>query len=79
MKKTIIDVRTVAEFQGGHVPGSINIPLNEIPGKIEEIKKMSQPILLCCASGMRSSQATQFLQSHGIACANAGSWLDIRS
>ncbi|MEN9421336.1 MAG: hypothetical protein RLZZ107_810, partial [Bacteroidota bacterium] len=38
MSKTIIDVRTRAEFAGGHVAGSINIPLQEITGHIEEIK-----------------------------------------
>lgn len=37
--KTIIDVRTPMEFMGGHVTGSINIPLNEIPQRVEEIKK----------------------------------------
>ncbi len=76
-KKTIIDVRTVGEFMGGHVAGSINIPLQEIPHKVDEIKGMNQPILLCCASGNRSGQATAYLQSRGIACENGGSWLEV--
>jgi rhodanese-related sulfurtransferase len=75
--KTIIDVRTPAEFRGGNVKGSINIPLNEIPDKLEEIKKMDAPILLCCASGNRSGQATTFLKRNGIECENGGSWLDV--
>ena len=36
---TIVDVRTYGEFMGGNVAGSINIPLNEIQERIEEIKK----------------------------------------
>ena len=76
-KKTIIDVRTRGEFMGGNVAGSINIPLNEIPQRIKEIKEMPQPIIFCCASGSRSGQATMFLQSNGIPCENGGSWYDV--
>ncbi len=76
---TIIDVRTPSEFMGGHVQGSINIPLQEIPQRVAEISAMQQPIVLCCASGNRSGQATQFLRQHGIDCSNGGSWLDVNS
>lgn len=75
--KTIIDVRTRAEFSGGHVANSLNIPLQEIQQRLEEIKKMPQPIVLCCASGNRSGQATAFLKSIGIDCENGGSWLEV--
>ncbi len=74
---TIVDVRTPAEFQGGNAHGSINIPLNEVDQRIEELKNMEQPLVLCCASGGRSGQATQFLQQFGIDCCNGGSWLDV--
>ncbi len=77
--KTIIDVRTPVEFMGGHVAGSINIPLSDITTKLDEIKKMNQPIILCCASGGRSGQATMFLKQHGVNCSNGGSWLDVNS
>jgi len=76
---TIIDVRSPSEFMGGHVQGSINIPLQEIPQRVAEISAMQQPIVLCCASGNRSGQATQFLRQHGIECSNGGSWLDVNS
>lgn len=77
--KTIIDVRTPGEFMGGHVAGSINIPLSDITTKLDEIKKMEQPIILCCASGGRSGQATMFLKQHGVNCSNGGSWLDVNT
>jgi rhodanese-related sulfurtransferase len=76
-KMTIIDVRTPGEFMGGHVAGSINIPLHEIQNRANEIKALSPPIVLCCASGMRSGQATVYLKSLGVDCENGGSWLDI--
>ncbi|MEO8759308.1 MAG: rhodanese-like domain-containing protein [Bacteroidia bacterium] len=75
-KANIVDVRSAAEFMGGHVAGSINIPLQEIQKRLDEIKKMEN-IVLCCASGNRSGQATQFLMQNGVACENAGSWMDV--
>lgn len=74
-EKTIIDVRTRYEFVGGNVKGSINIPLNEIMERLEEIKSLPQPIILCCASGSRSGQAAAFLKNRGIDCENGGSWI----
>lgn len=75
-KATIVDVRTPAEFAGGHVNGSINIPLQEITKRLDELKN-KENLLICCASGNRSGQATAFLKQNGIACENAGSWMDI--
>jgi rhodanese-related sulfurtransferase len=76
-KATIVDVRTPEEFSGGHVAGSINIPLQEIQTRLAELKAMSAPLILCCASGGRSGQATYFLSQQGIECYNGGSWLDV--
>jgi rhodanese-related sulfurtransferase len=76
-KGTIIDVRTPAEFMGGNVAGSINIPLQEIRNRLDEIKEMQKPLMLCCASGNRSGQAAAYLKGEGIACENGGSWMDV--
>ena len=75
-KATIVDVRTQAEFMGGHVEGSLNIPLQEIPNRLSELRVMKN-IVLCCASGARSAQATSYLEQNGIECENAGSWLEV--
>lgn len=76
-KGTIVDVRTPEEFRGGNAEGSINIPLQELANRMEELKTLKQPLVLCCASGNRSEQATQFLKQQGIECCNGGSWLDV--
>ncbi|MEO8147807.1 MAG: rhodanese-like domain-containing protein [Bacteroidia bacterium] len=76
-KKTVLDVRTRGEFMGGNVAGSINIPLQEVQQRLDEIKSLQQPIILCCASGNRSGQATAFLKDNGIDCENGGSWFDV--
>jgi len=78
MSIKIIDVRTIAEFQDGHVAGSINIPLSEIQSRVNELKEMEGELILCCASGNRSGQAAAYLNSIGITCRNGGSWLDLR-
>jgi rhodanese-related sulfurtransferase len=74
---TIVDVRTTSEFMGGNVAGSINIPLQEIQQRMDELKNLNQPLVLCCASGNRSGQATDYLSQQGIECCNGGSWLDV--
>ncbi len=73
----VVDVRSREEYMGGHVSGSINIPLQEIPHKLEEFKVMRQPFVVCCASCNRSGQAQKFLQANGIECINGGSWMDV--
>lgn len=73
----IIDVRTPAEFMGGHVAGSKNVPLNEVATRIDELKALETPLVLCCASGMRSGQATSILTQAGIECYNGGPWTNV--
>ena len=70
----IIDVRTKAEFDMGAIPGSKNIPLQNINSKIKEIKKFNKPVITCCASGMRSGTAASILNGQGIEAMNGGGW-----
>lgn len=74
----IIDVRTVGEFQGGHLNNSTNIPLDKLANNLAKLDK-SQPIITCCASGMRSSSAKSILKSNGFTeVHNGGSWTNLR-
>ena len=75
----IIDVRTKEEFQGGHVKGSINIPLQELVSKEDEIMQMKGNIIFCCASGNRSGHAAAYFLSKGLGCENGGSWYEVQS
>lgn len=74
---TVVDVRTPAEFTGGHVNNSINIPLQELPQRLDELRALKEPLVLCCASGGRSGMAEQMLQSQGFNCVNGGGWLEV--
>lgn len=64
--QTIVDVRSVEEFSGYHVPGAINIPVDEVAGRINDFKGMKMPILVYCRSGMRSRAASLLLQKEQI-------------
>ena len=59
---SIVDVRTIGEYEESHLENSLNIPLHEVPDHIEEFRNMSKPIILCCRSGNRSHQASKFLK-----------------
>lgn len=75
----IIDVRTPAEFNGGHIKGSVNIPLDNLQKQLSKIKK-NQPVITCCASGMRSGAAKQMLQANGYAeVYNGGGWASLQN
>ena len=72
----IIDVRTPAEFSYGHIKKSKNIPLDSLHSKTSKLKK-DTPIILCCASGMRSGTARRSLKAKGFDAYNGGGWMSL--
>lgn len=76
---SIIDVRTPDEFMEEHLEGSINIPYVEIPDRLDEIRKLQLPILICCETGDESKQVTAYLKSEGITCENGGLWFELEN
>lgn len=63
----LVDVRTTAEFNTGHLKGAVNIPLDQIKQRYQEIDGLSKsPVLLYCRSGNRSGQAVAYLLQKGI-------------
>jgi len=60
----ILDVRTTAEYDGGHIPGSINIPVTELAGRLGELDGDSRTACVC-GIGARSMQAAQILVDNG--------------
>lgn len=63
---SLVDVRSAAEFAADHISGAINIPLEELPFRIEEVRNMTKPIVVYCRSGNRSSMAINMLKQAGI-------------
>src|SRR5690349_18600881 len=59
----LIDVRTPAEFESVHIPGSYNMPLDQLPEHRQELGRTVQhPMILVCRSGSRAEQALRLLQ-----------------
>ncbi|NUM31727.1 MAG: rhodanese-like domain-containing protein [Bacteroidetes bacterium] len=71
----ILDVRSKGEFAGGHIKNSVNIPVENLSGFLSKLKDKNQPIITCCASGMRSASAKSILKSKGfLQVHNGGAW-----
>jgi len=76
-KKTIIDVRRPDEFAKGHADGSVNIPLQEMPERLDEIKKFKSQIVVVCGGGTRHVKAFELLKENGIESEKGGGWKDV--
>ncbi len=61
----LIDVRTPMEFQGGHIPGALNIPLSDLSPADAAIGTKDRPVVVYCRSGGRSGQALAQLKAKG--------------
>lgn len=62
----IVDVREVDEFAAGHLPEARSFPLGKLAERVGELEKFKdQPVILCCASGMRSGKACGELKKAG--------------
>ncbi|MFF4426862.1 rhodanese-like domain-containing protein [Streptomyces sp. NPDC001549] len=77
---TVLDVRTPGEYAAGHLPGALNIPLDQISRALPDIRHAAdrRGILVVCASGARSDRACRTLAEHGITAATltggTGAW-----
>jgi Rhodanese-related sulfurtransferase len=59
----IIDIRSQTQFEQGHLPEAINIPLDKLPRRIEEVD-WKQNIVVACPIGQSSVQAARLIQSY---------------
>ena len=65
-KATVIDVCSPDEFAAGHVGGARNVPLGELEAKLPGlVKNKNNPLILVCASGMRSRSAVSIAKKLG--------------
>ncbi|MEZ5977392.1 MAG: rhodanese-like domain-containing protein [Planctomycetota bacterium] len=60
----VVDVRAEKEYEGGHIAGSKNVPLNKLEARIAEVPRDSE-VVVVCRSGYRSSTAASILRRHG--------------
>ncbi len=71
----IIDLRTAYEYDQGHIPRAVNIPVDRIKANIGRIKDFQKPIILCCSTGNHCWEAADILRSAGVTeVINGGNW-----
>ncbi|MBX3001958.1 MAG: rhodanese-like domain-containing protein [Caldilineaceae bacterium] len=70
----LLDCREIFEHQMAHIPDDLHIPMDEIPGRLAELESATQdksrPVVVYCASGMRSFGVASFLQEQGYSVRN---------
>ncbi len=66
---TLLDTRTVGEYEKGHIEGYINIPVDDLRTRLSEIER-SKPVYVICQSGLRSYIACRILSQNGFDCYN---------
>lgn len=72
---TLLDVRTPGEYASGHADGALNIPIGELAGRLQEVPA-DRPVVVYCASGVRSAKAAGQLRKAGRDAHNAGGLRD---
>jgi phage shock protein E len=72
---TLLDVRTLSEFQDGHAPGAVHIPVEELSYRTDELRTCSTPIIVYCKSGGRSRMAQHILEQDGFSEVHNGGGL----
>lgn len=65
----VLDVRAPDEFASGHIPGAVNVALDDLPQRAAELPQ-DQQIYVVCAVGARSAQAAEFLRAQGLDAVN---------
>lgn len=75
----ILDVRTDREYQSGAIKGAKHIPLDTLRNHVNELKNLNKPIIVYCASGVRSAKAAKFLNLNNIDAINGGGINSLKS
>jgi rhodanese-related sulfurtransferase len=63
----LVDVRSPSEFAAGHIPGAINIPVQQLDTRMNELQPKDAAVVVYCRSGHRSGNAARMLKSAGFA------------
>jgi rhodanese-related sulfurtransferase len=61
----VLDIREVADFAAGHIPGAIHIPIDDLVPRMGELPDRDTPLVVCCDQGLRASGAARILKDSG--------------
>lgn len=74
----IIDVRTPAEYDDGHITTATNIPLQQLQTQLTVLTQQKKVFITCCRSGARSNIACQLIKTAGLDCYDGGAWQQLQ-
>lgn len=80
----VLDVRTPEEFEDAHVPGAVNVPVQDVAQRVAEVERLvggdkSRPVVVYCGVGGRAAKAKQELEASGFTqVVNGGGYKDLR-
>lgn len=66
----LLDVREPDEWQAGHAPGAVHVPLGDVPTRLADLPETAEPLPVICRSGGRSGRAVEWLQQNGFDVVN---------
>jgi phage shock protein E len=61
----LLDVRSEREFAAGHLAGAVNVPVSQLAAQLDTLGDKGRPVVVYCASGMRSTRAASLLREAG--------------
>lgn len=74
----VLDVREQDEWDAGHVPGAVHIPMSEVPDRVSEVPMVSGALPVICKAGGRSARVAAWLAGNGHSVVNVaggtGAW-----
>ncbi len=74
----VVDVRTPDEFEDGHYPNALNIPVRDLMRRMGEIGDKEKPVVVYCETGSRSALAAKLMKASGYKdVINAGGLYDM--
>jgi rhodanese-related sulfurtransferase len=68
----LLDVRTPEEFRDRHLDGAVNIPVQELAGRVSELGAKERPVVVYCRSGARSASAARLMKNAGYEVVDIG-------
>ena len=66
----VLDVREDDEWQAGHAPGAVHVPLGDVPSRLADLPETDEPLPVICRSGGRSGRAVAWLSQQGFDVVN---------
>ncbi|MBV6405100.1 MAG: Thiosulfate sulfurtransferase GlpE [Flavobacteriales bacterium] len=73
---TVLDIRSHREYESGHIPGALHIPVSDLLKHLPRIPR-DRPVVTCNAEDALSATAAEILTAHGFQAVDGGAWVKL--